>query len=63
MPKKTNKEEPEIETQNKVSKNQHMALNNLNMIMYWIRKKHLSEEQLINILNWTHDALSEIKKV
>lgn len=55
---KTNKDISE-ET---ISKNQHLALNNLNMLMYWIRKKKLTEDQLQNIRLWTDEALLEIKK-
>lgn len=57
MPKKV-KEQSESE----ISSTQHMVLNDLNMIMFWIKKKKLTEEQMKNVLIWTTEALQEIKK-
>lgn len=49
------------EVKGEVSRTQHGALNNLNMIMFWIRKTKLTEDQLQRIESITSEILTEIK--
>lgn len=53
--------EEKVEGQSEVSRAQHSCLNNLNMLMFYIRKKNLSDEYLNAIAASSKEMLNEIK--
>lgn len=63
MSKKKNELIPEIEEKpsSTISRAQHGALNNLNMIMFYIRKKNIPQEYLKAIEESSREILTEIK--
>ena len=61
MPKRKQEKPKETEVVEGISRTQHNVLNNLSMVMFWIRKKKLTEDQLSNILHWSNEGLQEIK--
>lgn len=61
MPKKTKEVKEDKSEEQKISRSQHGALNNLNMIMFYIRKKNLSDEYTTAIEEMTREILNELK--
>lgn len=62
MPKKKVSEEPIPSNEpTTIRPIQHLTLNNLNMIMFYIRKKNIPTEYLVAIEERSREILNEIK--